>query len=300
MMSLPTLPIPDLQETATRYLAWVRPLLDDATYKQTQAKVADFVAGIGSTLQQDLQDFAKIQAEQGESWLSEAWLHSYLAERRSLPLSTSGAFRLDLHLPDSGLRRLAHLIAGLAKQSADYLNGCLEPNVSDRGEALDMRQWLALRGISRVPQPDCDDLALAPLTPQQRVIIVFWQGAAFPIVVLDDNHRPVSVDAISQALHELVAVDVETAPLTPASLSVAPAEQAAIHYRALQAASPQNSRNMAMLEHSLFHVHLSPQAFADDAEALRDLTFLVRTRFWAYKPLTICANLENDNYFGYL
>ncbi|PIE45979.1 MAG: carnitine acyltransferase [Gammaproteobacteria bacterium] len=296
-MTLPRLPIPALNETAERYLTWVRPLLNDDDFSHTQQVVKNFVMHEGKQLQQDLRQFADQQACHDKSWLSDAWLDSYLNVRKSLPLSTSGAFRLDLDLPDNGLMRLAYLLVGMAKQSADYLSGQIAPNISPRGEMLDMRQWLSLRGIGRIPQPHTDGYEIAPMAKQARYIIVFWQGQAYSIPILDADYRLYSVTTVKNLL-ESITQDKPAAD-NMAVLSLAPAEQAVELYNELSEVVD-NKHNFQLLAHSLFHVHLSPAAFADDADALRELTFLANEKLWAYKPMTICANVENNSYFVHL
>lgn len=296
-MTLPQLPIPELNETAERYLTWVCPLLSNDDFSHTQQCVQGFILGEGKQLQQDLLEFAEQQAQHDKSWLSDAWLDSYLRVRESLPLSTNGAFRLDLDLPDHGLMRLAYLIVGLAKQSSDYLSGQLSPNISSRGEALDMRQWLALRGMARVPQTQTDCHELAPMDKQPRYIVVFWQGQAYTLPVLDADRQLYSVAAVKTMLESITKQQPTPDRIT--ALSLAPAETAAKYYTELSQ-SIDNQNNFLKLAHSLFHVHLSPTAFADDATALRELTFLANEALWAYKPMTICANMENDSYFVHL
>lgn len=296
-MNLPTLPIPELTETADRYLTWVRPLLNDNDYTNTKQCVQDFLDGEGKQLQDDLQQFADQQAQHDKSWLSDAWLDSYLSVRESLPLSTSGAFRLDLDVPDNGLMRLAYLLVGLAKQSMDYLSGQLAPNVSPRGEPLDMRQWLALRGMARIPQAQTDTYELAPMEKQARSIIVFWQGQAYHLPILDADYRLYSPDAVKTLLEHIIQQNPTSDTII--ALSLAPAETAARLYDELSQ-NAENNKNFQRLAHSLFHVHLSPTAFVDDATALRELTFLANEKLWAYKPMTICANVENDNCFVHL
>lgn len=294
---------PDLHETAERYLAWVRPLLDDAAYANSEAVVRAFVDGDGKQLQADLQAFAEQQAAQGKSWLIDDWLDAYLSVRDPLPLSTSAGFRLNMDLPDSGLRRLAYFIVGMAMQSADYLNDNLAPNVSPRGEALDMQQWLSLRGIGRVPQAGCDTYTLAPLSPQPRCVVVFWQNTAYALSVLDAEHRPYAVADIFAGLQHITTASPTDKPDATAAdvtaLSCAPAESAA-ELLAELSQSPQNRESFEQLQHSLFHIHLSPEAFSDAADVLRRVTFLADDSIWAYKPMTFFANLQDDDAYVHL
>lgn len=297
-MSLATLPIPRLAETLERYLNWLRPLVSNEAYQHSRQLADDFLQNEGQVLQERLQHFAEQQNAQGKSWLSDAWLDAYMSVRDALPLATSGAFRLDLDLPKTGLYRLAACMLGLAKQSADYLNNELPVHTSPRGEPLDMGQWLALRGIGRVPEPGCDRYELAPTQPQPRYAIVFWQGVAYRLPLLDAQHKLYAIDDVVALLEQIVNQTLAVNDDITA-LSLAPAEQAHDLLQELSEHS-ENAANFLQLAHGLFHVHLSAAAFIDDAAALNALTFLADTSLWAYKPYTLCANLENDNYYAHL
>eukprot|EP00285_Hemiselmis_virescens_P015817 CAMPEP_0173403328 /NCGR_PEP_ID=MMETSP1356-20130122/56497_1 /TAXON_ID=77927 ORGANISM="Hemiselmis virescens, Strain PCC157" /NCGR_SAMPLE_ID=MMETSP1356 /ASSEMBLY_ACC=CAM_ASM_000847 /LENGTH=103 /DNA_ID=CAMNT_0014363839 /DNA_START=77 /DNA_END=385 /DNA_ORIENTATION=+ len=66
--SLPTLPVPDLQQTCLRYLSSVRPLLTPTEFEATRAAVVDFaLSGDGAKLQQRLTERRK--AHPLSSWL---------------------------------------------------------------------------------------------------------------------------------------------------------------------------------------------------------------------------------------
>ncbi len=296
--TLPPLPVPTLEETKKRYLTWVRPLLDDNDYRHTEGIVEQFMEKEAPILQKDLQQFAKKQEVVGKSWLSDDWLDSYLQVRKPLPLSTSVALRLDLNLPNNPMTRLAHFIVALGKQSADCLNGQLAESTSPRGEPLDMRQWLLLRGIGRIPQTHCDRYEVAPTEKQIRYIIVFWHDQAYTLPVLDEEHRSYSVVAVSSML-QWIAEQKPSAENNITALSLAPAEMAASLLNNLSQ-SAVNQDNFQLLARSLFHVHLSPEAFVNDTDALRELAFLANEKLWTYKPLTICANLENNALFAHM
>lgn len=71
--SLPHLPVPTLAETASRYLASVRPLLSDAEYANTKTAVDDFVrpSGPGETLQARL--LARRNDPTIRNWIYDWW-----------------------------------------------------------------------------------------------------------------------------------------------------------------------------------------------------------------------------------
>lgn len=51
---LPALPVPSLEDTRTKYLRSVRPLLDDDEYKRMEQLSLEFINGIGRKLQRYL------------------------------------------------------------------------------------------------------------------------------------------------------------------------------------------------------------------------------------------------------
>ena len=70
--SLPKLPIPSLQSTATKYLESVRPLTTPAAYAHTEATVKDFIASPqAAELQRRLEE--RRSREGTKNWISEWW-----------------------------------------------------------------------------------------------------------------------------------------------------------------------------------------------------------------------------------
>lgn len=68
---LPKLPVPTLEETASKYLKTVEPFLNQEQLESTKAKVAEFVrpGGAGEALQARLNNFAADK----DNWLAEFW-----------------------------------------------------------------------------------------------------------------------------------------------------------------------------------------------------------------------------------
>ncbi|KAG5928458.1 hypothetical protein E4U42_000591 [Claviceps africana] len=80
--SLPRLPVPTLEETATRYLKSLHPLLSESEYANSKAVVQDFIrpGGVGSKLQQKL--VARREDPQIKNWIYDWWNDAaYLAYR---------------------------------------------------------------------------------------------------------------------------------------------------------------------------------------------------------------------------
>ncbi|XP_020843150.1 peroxisomal carnitine O-octanoyltransferase isoform X1 [Phascolarctos cinereus] len=76
--SLPSLPVPSLDESLKKYLDAVKPFANEEEYKQTEEIVEKFKNGIGEKLQQKLLERAKGK----RNWLEEWWLNvAYLDVR---------------------------------------------------------------------------------------------------------------------------------------------------------------------------------------------------------------------------
>ncbi|XP_054847192.1 peroxisomal carnitine O-octanoyltransferase [Eublepharis macularius] len=78
--SLPSLPVPALDESLKKYLDSVKPFLNQEEYQRTESIVKAFENGIGKELQQKLLERAKVK----RNWLEEWWLNvAYLEARIS-------------------------------------------------------------------------------------------------------------------------------------------------------------------------------------------------------------------------
>ncbi|XP_007531987.1 peroxisomal carnitine O-octanoyltransferase isoform X1 [Erinaceus europaeus] len=76
--SLPSLPVPSLEESLNKYLAAVKPFANKEEYKRTEEIVQNFKKGIGEKLHQKLLERAKGK----RNWLEEWWLNvAYLDVR---------------------------------------------------------------------------------------------------------------------------------------------------------------------------------------------------------------------------
>ncbi|KAG0348613.1 Carnitine O-acetyltransferase mitochondrial, partial [Gamsiella multidivaricata] len=71
---LPSLPVPPLDQTLTRYLESIRPLTSDDEYNRMADAVQQFnQSGQGPSLDQRLRKHAKECEARGTSWLAEWW-----------------------------------------------------------------------------------------------------------------------------------------------------------------------------------------------------------------------------------
>ncbi|EHA97328.1 Peroxisomal carnitine O-octanoyltransferase [Heterocephalus glaber] len=86
--SLPSLPVPSLEESLKKYLESVKPFANEEEYKKTEEIVTKFKNGIGGKLQQKLLERAKGK----RNWLEEWWLNAaYLDVRTPSQLNVNFA-----------------------------------------------------------------------------------------------------------------------------------------------------------------------------------------------------------------
>lgn len=110
--SLPTLPIPTLQSTGTKYLETVQPLLTPDEFVKTRNAVEDFVKSpLAMTLQKRLQTRAD---EPGmKNWLADWWNEvAYMGYRDPVVVFVSYFF---IHVDDRFRRDPAKRAASLVK-----------------------------------------------------------------------------------------------------------------------------------------------------------------------------------------
>lgn len=295
---LPKLPVPSLASTKDSYLTHASALVSQTQLQKTQQIADDFFTQTAPQLQQDLMAFAAEKAD--TSWLHDAWLESYLNVRETPVLTTSGGFFTQLKLPAAnGVEKLAHFIHCFARLSADYLHDRMTPSQSNRGEPLDMRQWQFLQGMARVPQPSCDQYTFAGKEKAVRYAIVFWKNRPFLLPMLNASHQPYSVGELTTALQSIVDADMATGDCPVTAISLAGAK-AAHQLIAELSDDADNRKAFAHLNHSLFHLHLVEDFSDDHDKALKEYTFLANTQLWAYKPMTLCADLRHGHYYSHI
>ncbi|CAF0947666.1 unnamed protein product [Adineta ricciae] len=230
--SLPRLPIPQLDKTCQRYLAAVKPILnnDENAYKETQKIVADFRAGDGKRL--DAQLRVKNASNRQTSYISKPWFEMYLKSR--LPLILNFNFFLVFTDDQQQLKPAARLTNYLIS-SIRFMNtlraNVLDPEVyhlnpkktnTDRFRKylrfvpkpmafygavvqkafpLDMSQYSRLFNSTRVPKPDCD--VLETHNDNARHIIVIKRGHYYKVNVLDEKRELLPAEKLAAIMKYL-------------------------------------------------------------------------------------------------
>lgn len=313
------LPVPELAQTLDRYLQAVSPLLAADELDATREAVARFADGAGPAAQAELRRFAEVENAAGRSWLSAAWLDSYLRVRDPLPLSTSAT--LQIRLPageparaqseldgpsEPGLEWAAEVVHRLARVHLGYLRGQLPPETTPRGEPVCEQQRAVLAGGLRHPLPGLDEIRPGRSGADSREIGVLIDDRYVAVPISDATGRVLPEATLRQLLAQ--AVDqAQRAPAGFTTLSGLGSEVAApLLAELLDDAA--NAALYARLTDAVFVVALGrvtdPHATDDGItdgggtdEADAEVSWLQRLAFgganaWAYKPLTYQLGLD--------
>lgn len=284
------LPVPELGPTLDRYLEAVQPLLQEAEFARTHAAVEQFRSGDGPRCQHDLLRFAEQENAAGRSWLSQAWLASYLVLRTSLPQTSSATLQICLPVGGEGLDRAAAVVHRLARVHLAHLRGDLPPETTARGEPVCGLQRGVLAGGLRHPLPEVDEMREGRPGAGDREIGVLVGDRYVAMQISDADGRVLPRAALRRGLERAAAAAAQAEPgfSTVSGLG----SEAAAPLLARLLTDEANAAVYERLTHALFLVDLL-QTPGDTLEHLERLAFGSGAT-WAYKTLTYQIGLLDD------
>lgn len=285
--SLPKLPVPDLQETAHRYLKSVHAVVSEAEYQRTKEAVEAFVrpGGQGQTLQQRLQ--ARAADPKIGNWLTEWWNQAaYLGYRDPVVpyVSYFYSYRDDRARRNPAQRAAAVTTAALEfKSQVD--NGSLEPEYM-RGKPIAMSSYEYMFNCCRVPADPADYPQQYPAAENEHIVAVRKnQFFKVPLVV---NGRRLNVSELQQQFERIY----QTATRAPAVgvLTAANRDRWTEARKQLLAAHPANEQALRDIESSGFLVCLDDATPVTLEERAHQYWHGDGTNRWFDKPLQFIIN----------
>jgi carnitine O-acetyltransferase len=269
---LPRVPLPTLEESCERLLAWCAPLLTPEELATTRTEVAALLApgSAGRRLHAALERY---DASEGvHSWLDTFWPYRYLGRRDRIALNANFFFLFN----DSGQGQVERA-AGLVAAALNYkvrLDDERIPPLVQRGEPLSMEQNKFLFSTTRIPGA-VQDTVRAPYSAQwpgpspARHIVVFFRGNMVRMDVVGGDGRPYPLEDLAAGLRAAMkAADTPAAPETSVGhlTTKARAEWAASR-SALLACHPGNADALEQVETALFCLCLEDFVPRDRKEA---------------------------------
>ncbi|KAJ2786128.1 Carnitine O-acetyltransferase mitochondrial [Coemansia javaensis] len=268
-MALPNLPIPELDDTAARFAAAVRPLFGAGEVDACLAKLRDFVAGPGPALQARLRE----RSATHDNWLEEWWNdHAYFANRASVCFNVNYFFGFRATpAPVRQARLAAVLIESALRFRAQLDAGALEPD-SIRGQRMCMHQYRYMFATCRHPGAERDWTETYARADSGHVVVAhggrFYALRPPPAAAAARRSR----DAIAHIESQIQAI-LDAEPLDRARsvgvLTAAPRDSWHAARESLLAAAPENARSLRTLESAAFVVSLEPTAPATADELAR-------------------------------
>ncbi|POM22384.1 Choline/Carnitine o-acyltransferase [Actinomadura rubteroloni] len=270
--ALPRVPLPALEDTCERFLAWSAPLLTPAELEETRAAVADLLApgGAGRVLHAALEEYDR--SEGVHSWLDTFWPYRYLGRRDRIALNANFVFLFQ----DADLTQ-EDRAAALITAAVDYklrLDTESVPPVAQRGRPLSMEQNKYLFSATRIPGEKQDTVRLPytdawPGPSDARHIVVFHRANMFRMDVIGPDgvpHTPADLAAGLRAVRKEGAARA-AAGTAPGHLTTKARAAWAASRAALLALDPANADALDTVETALFCVCLDDVAPKDDHEA---------------------------------
>ena len=289
--SLPRLPIPKLEDSLSRYLSAVEPIVTSQELAQTQRAVLEFQNGVGLALHRAL--IARDAANTHTSYINQWWLEMYLQDRQPLPIHYNPQIQLKMDptpAKNHPSQRAASLIASTVRVYRTLRDGKLQPDVfhtkpqtsqttafqyfctflpekvSFYGAAafgaypLDMSQYAHLFASTRLPKTGQDELKV---TTASKHIVVQRGTRFFAVDVLTDDGAAVSDEQILANIEAILAEPLVTSTRdTPGMglMTTMNRDAWANAREKLEASGGTNKASLEQIDSALFMVCLEHEA----------------------------------------
>ncbi|KAF9345605.1 Carnitine O-acetyltransferase mitochondrial [Mortierella sp. AD094] len=255
---LPSLPIPPLDQTLSRYQESIRPLTSDTEYdRMTEAISKLKESGQGSDLDQRLREHAQDCEQRGTSWLAEWWDDwAYFTHRDSSTFFVNYyfGFQDDIRMPTQTAR--AALLVSLALEFRQLIaTRTLTPDMA-RNAPFCMNMYQFLFNYSRISGPKADSAVGFPTETNNHICVV-RNGKFYIFETLHLPTKPSSVLSPREIMIQLERIkkmaddDASSVP-SIGILSTGQRDQAAKDRVTLFEAHASNKAHMAKIETSMF------------------------------------------------
>ncbi|KAF9184704.1 Carnitine O-acetyltransferase mitochondrial [Haplosporangium sp. Z 11] len=261
---LPSLPIPPLEQTLSRYLETVRPLTTDQEYTQTVAAVEAFKGagqvngqGPGYDLDRRLREHARRCEERGTSWLAEWWDDwAYFSHRDSSTFYVNYYFGFhDDPRNPTQTARAAQLVSLALEFRQLIATRTLTPDMA-RNAPFCMNMYQYLFNYSRIPGSPADSAVGFPTETNNHICVV-RNGKFYIFETLHLPSDPLSVLSPREIMIQLerikkMADDDHSSVPAIGILSTGQRDQVAKDRVTLFEAHVSNKSHMAKIETSMF------------------------------------------------
>ncbi|XP_029158264.1 carnitine O-acetyltransferase-like isoform X2 [Nylanderia fulva] len=182
---LPKQPVPDLKQTAERYLRSLKPLLTNEEHKNTERIVNEFISNTGVGPQLHAKLLEKYQST--DNWMKDWWLQvAYLGYRAPVIVHSSPGTvgpPVTFNRPDDIYLFAARLVAAVCNYNEMVKSGKMKQEMV-RNDPLDMQPYGMILGTHRQPNKNIDKLLH---TDESKHIIIISNNHFFKLCIVDEN-----------------------------------------------------------------------------------------------------------------
>lgn len=289
--TLPKLPVPMLEDTKTKLLEAIEPVVSESEFQQTTRVVDDFFkdGGDAQKLQQKLVEWDR---NLPGSWLKPFWDDLYLNFRG--PLHTGSNFNI---MVDTEAFKeqysVAELAAKVSRSVAELYVAVMREEVKPetvRNIPLDMSQYPNFFRSIRIPKIGRDEYRVAEFSDNSTHVCLLYRGNVYKISVTDDQQR----QATSEELASVIASIFSTEQLVGPNVGVLTTDErdhAAKIYEQLLV-SKINEENLQAIADALVVISIDEESKTSE-EALKNL-MASSTNKWFDKTFQIVLSTTGD------
>eukprot|EP01138_Halocafeteria_seosinensis_P013724 gb/GECG01014015.1/.p1 GENE.gb/GECG01014015.1/~~gb/GECG01014015.1/.p1 ORF type:complete len:658 (+),score=72.15 gb/GECG01014015.1/:1-1974(+) len=270
--SLPSLPVPPLEQTMNKLIRSCQPFLTESELEHTKACAKDFQNGIGQDLQQQLEE----RAASMRNWVEDWWeTFAYLRGRDPSAINVNwhgclpGTWGPESVTQSQAAAIMTHHIL---KFRDDLISERLEPEKMS-GQPLDMHQYSRMFNSCRIPQQEQDEIVTYK-DEELRDISVLCNDKIYLVEVIDSDGQPLSYQELALQFERVLQAATPTFDISDTPpLSVLTSESRdrwATAREHLMNYHEENARNLEAIERSLFCVSLRQGNPRDLEETARE------------------------------
>ena len=255
--TLPSLPVPSLEESVQHYLDSVEPLVDAPIFSDIKAAAEELLQpdGAGRKLQAALE----ARAERCENWLAGWWEDvAYLSYPESLVINSSIGISTDTrYAPGDQAMRAGQLTGGTLDFYLSILNETMPPEIQRDGSGMDMSLLKRFFATNRYPGTEGDRIATFG-GGQSRHIIVIRKHRFFEMEVINASGERLSDGDLMVQFRRILASDT-AAPAPAVGVLTAARRPDWARARDRLAAAPANRHVLDRIDRALFLVCLDDE-----------------------------------------
>ncbi|THD27700.1 Carnitine palmitoyltransferase II [Fasciola hepatica] len=315
--SLPTLKVPELEETVARYLKSQEAILDEEQLKKTTDSALRFLRSRGPTLQKELREYARTNRH--TSYITKMWFDMYLSDRRPVVITHNPVIVFRNTRLGTGYQRpsirAANLTHGIIHFAKLLRSNTLEPDIFHlnpkkskthlfhqtmrlmpkalatyaaylfKAYPLDMSQYSSMFNGTRVPKPNKDELIR---DTSAKHIVVIHKGHTYVFDVMDEHGNPIPPKRLAINLEFIISQP--SLPHTPGvgTITTMSRDEAFIARQRLRHMG--NGANLDLIDSAFITIVLDEADLSEPSDIVHNFLTGPSESRWFDKPISLIVD----------